>query len=120
MLSSAPQEPINMTATVEKMTRSGLQDAFRARACSDGQALEIRFLQRADDGHPNAGLVDHVYVIISGYGQLSCGETILEFTAGDVLLVPKGHPHRFQRLDGDISIWQMLFGPAAVVAVTME
>jgi hypothetical protein len=31
----------------------------------------------------------------------------MECTAGDVLFVPRGHEHRFERLDGEIRIWRI-------------
>ena len=43
--------------------------------------------------------------IISGYGVLRCRDTAMECTAGDVLFVPRGHEHWFERLDGEIRIW---------------
>ncbi len=42
--------------------------------------------------------------IISGYGVLRCRDTAMECTAGDVLFVPRGHEHWFERLDGEIRI----------------
>ena len=66
------------------------------------------------DGHANDGLADTVYVIVSGFGVLHWGDTALECTAGDVLFVPGGQVHRFERLDGEIRIWRIsaVPGPA--------
>jgi hypothetical protein len=59
------------------------------------------------DGYKSDGIADTVYVIESGYGVLRWGETALECTAGDVLFVPGGQAHRFERLDGTIRVWRI-------------
>jgi mannose-6-phosphate isomerase-like protein (cupin superfamily) len=38
---------------------------------------------------------------------LRCEDAEIECTAGDVVFVPKGCPHRFDRLDGAIRIWRI-------------
>ena len=67
-------------------------------------------------GHANDGLTDTVYVIASGYGALRWGDTALECTAGDVLFVPNGRPHCFERLHGEIRIWRISAVPGPAIA----
>lgn len=114
MLSDAPQGPVNLTEAAGHMPWSEVDQALRIRARSDGRVLEIRGLGHAADGHPNAGLHDTVYVIVSGYGVLRCRETAMECTGNDVIFVPSGAPHHFERLDGEIRIWQISLIPAEI------
>jgi mannose-6-phosphate isomerase-like protein (cupin superfamily) len=101
------QNPINLTATAETMSWPEVQEAVRVFARSIGYILEIRALDDVEAGHQATGMTDTVYVVIAGYGVLHNGDTATECTAGDVLFVPRGHEHWFERLDGAIRIWRI-------------
>lgn len=47
---------------------------------------------------------DELYVVIRGSGTFVSGSTRHDFTAGDVLVVPAGVPHHFERFD-DLVAW---------------
>ena len=115
---SSPEQrvPINLTAAAERLSWSEVGQVLCVRGASEGSALEICGLDRVADGHGNGGLTDTVYIIASGYGVLRWGETALEYTAGDVLFVPGGQVHRFERLDGEIRIWRISAVPGPVPA----
>ena len=115
MASPGPLAPLNLTAAAEGMPWSEVRRALRIRGSSGGGPLEVCVLDRPGDGHASDGLADTVYVIASGYGVLRWGDVVLECTAGDVLFVPAGRAHRFERLDGEIRIWRIspVPGPAA-------
>ena len=119
---SSPEQrvPINLTAAAEAMPRSEPGQALRVRGESRGCAVEVCVLDRAEDKAPNDGLADTVYVIASGYGVLRWGDTALECTAGDVLFVPGGRAHRFERLDGEIKIWRISAVPGPATAGTQD
>ena len=110
---SPKQGPINLTESASRMPWSQVEQVLRVRAPADGLALEIRGLSQGEKGLPNAGLSDTVYVIVSGYGLLRCGETPMDCTEGDVLFVPSGCAHEFERLDGEIRIWRISLLPAS-------
>jgi mannose-6-phosphate isomerase-like protein (cupin superfamily) len=56
---------------------------------------------------------DIVYVIISGYGVLRCGdEARIEFTAGDVMMVPAGAWHQFEEASPKFRTWRIVVGEA--------
>jgi mannose-6-phosphate isomerase-like protein (cupin superfamily) len=74
---------------------------------SDAIALDVNGVDHAENGRLNDGSHETVYVVISGFGVLCSEDVELECTAGDVLFVPRGFPHRFDRLDGDIRIWSI-------------
>ncbi len=58
---------------------------------------------------------DIIYVIISGYGVLCCRDGgRIEFTAGDVMMVPAGAWHRFEEASPKFRTWRIVVGkPAA-------
>lgn len=47
---------------------------------------------------------DELYVVIRGSGTFVCGSTRHDFTAGDVLVVPAGVEHHFERFE-DLVTW---------------
>jgi mannose-6-phosphate isomerase-like protein (cupin superfamily) len=118
MPSPAQQRPINLTATAESMPWSQAQETVHVLARSNSLVLEIRGLDDAKAGHPSAVLSDNVYVIISGYGVLRCGDTVTDCTAGDVLFVPRGRAHHFERLNGEIRIWRISLSPTTASPTT--
>ena len=107
MSSPKPQRPTNLTAAMEQLPWSELGQGLFVQGQTDTGALEVRGLDLAGEGYASEGAADTVYVIASGFGILRCGETALEYTAGDVVFVPSGQAHRFERLGGDIRIWRI-------------
>jgi hypothetical protein len=102
-----PSKPLNLTAAAEPMPWA---EACRMiGVCGPGTAvaLEIRGLTHAENGRQNDGSHEIVYIIVGGFGALQHGNTAIECTGGDILFVPKGCPHRFERLDGEIKIWRI-------------
>lgn len=54
---------------------------------------------------------DEVYVVMRGTGQFQNGNTLVEFGPGDVLFVPAGREHRFERFTDDLALWVFFYGP---------
>ena len=53
---------------------------------------------------------DELYVVIGGSGQFVRDAETVSFTAGDVLFVPAGIPHRFKNFSDDFSTWVIFYG----------
>ena len=102
-----PSKPVNLTANVEPMAWEQARKVIGITGPSEAIALDVRGLTCAENGRLNEGLRETVYVVISGFGVLRSDDTDIECTAGDVLFVPQGCAHRFERLDGDIRIWSI-------------
>jgi mannose-6-phosphate isomerase-like protein (cupin superfamily) len=102
-----PSKPINLTAAVEPMSWEQARNVIGITGPSETIALDVRGLTCTENGRSNEGLCETVYVVISGFGVLRSEDVDMECTAGDVLFVPRGCPHRFERLDGDIRIWRI-------------
>lgn len=54
---------------------------------------------------------DEVYVVVRGRGLFRRGETARPFGPGDVLFVPAGVEHRFERFSDDFAAWVIFYGP---------
>jgi len=106
-----PSMPINLTAAAEPMSWEQACKVIGVTGPSQAIALDVQGVTNAENGRLNDGSRETVYVVISGFGVLCSEGMDLQCTAGDVLFVPRGCPHRFERLDGDIRIWSI--SPAA-------
>ena len=114
-----PSQPVNLTAAVElgrlidgpvaTQVLSSKHLAFTIHNI-DGLAT---IAERAE--------TDILYMIIAGYGVLHCadGERI-EFTAGDLLMVPAGAIHRFEEVALKFKIWRIEVGNPAEPAIEDE
>lgn len=54
---------------------------------------------------------DELYVIASGYGYLNREGHRIAVTKGDVLFVPAGMEHRFEKFSEDFATWVIFYGP---------
>ena len=53
---------------------------------------------------------DELYVIARGHGHLNRNGEILDCKAGDILFVPAGMEHRFERFSDDFATWVIFYG----------
>lgn len=106
-ISSRPKYPVNLTAATETMSWELARKVIGLTGPSEKMALEVRCMSHAESDHVNNGQDETVYVVISGYGVLRSDDSEMQCTAGDVLFVPRGCSHHFERLDGDIRIWRI-------------
>jgi mannose-6-phosphate isomerase-like protein (cupin superfamily) len=102
-----PLKPVNLTAAAEPMPWAEACKLVGVSGLSNAAALEVRGLTQTENGHQNDGSRENVYIVIAGFGLLRCEDVDMQCTVGDVLFVPKGCPHRFERLDGEIKIWRI-------------
>ena len=112
MLPTDPGHPANLTATVEL---EGLVDQRGTTQVLTRSCLAIT-IHGIDGLEPEAEGVeaDILYVIISGYGVLRCRDGArVEFTAGDVMMVPAGAWHRFEEVSPKFSTWRIVVGNPA-------
>jgi hypothetical protein len=102
-----PRHPINLTAASEPMSWPQACEMIGVAGPSEGPGLEVHGIICAENGYLNDSTFDVVYVVVSGFGVLHSHDTDVDCTAGDVLFVPRGCPHRFKRLDRDMKIWRV-------------
>jgi mannose-6-phosphate isomerase-like protein (cupin superfamily) len=113
MMCPSQQAPINLTAVSEGISWSDVVRGIDRSVHRCGSTLDIRGLDDSCELPSGEGLYDTIYIVVSGYGVLRYGENSIDWTVGDVLFVPKGYAHRFERLDGEIRIWRI--SPAPVI-----
>ena len=57
---------------------------------------------------------DELYMVISGSGNFRMNDEIVQFKAGDLLLVPQGAVHRFENFTEDFATWVIFYGPKKI------
>jgi len=72
-------------------------------------SVELYAPSGTDGQQPHAR--DEVYVVARGSGIFWNGETRRPFSAGDVLFVAAGRPHRFEDFSYDLAVWVFFYGP---------
>jgi mannose-6-phosphate isomerase-like protein (cupin superfamily) len=72
-------------------------------------SLELYAPQGRDDQEPHTQ--DELYVVVSGHGEFVNGGERHPFQAGDVIFVPAGVEHRFERFSDDFQTWVIFYGP---------
>jgi mannose-6-phosphate isomerase-like protein (cupin superfamily) len=102
-----PKKPVNLTAASEPMSREQACKAIAVSGPSETVALDVDGVSHTEIGCVNNGSRESVYVVVSGFGILCSDGLDMECTAGDVLFVPQGCPHRFERLGSNIRIWSI-------------
>ena len=107
-----PGRPLNLTANAEL---AGLTKGHGITQVLTRPHLAISI--HAIDGLEAIAEVagaDIVYVIISGYGVLRCQDGArIEFTAGDVMMVPAGAWHQFKEVSPKFRTWRIVVGQPA-------
>jgi mannose-6-phosphate isomerase-like protein (cupin superfamily) len=62
-----------------------------------------------DDQTPHTR--DEAYVVVKGSGEFICGDSRRAFGPGDLLFVPAGMMHRFEKFTNDLTVWVIFYGP---------
>jgi mannose-6-phosphate isomerase-like protein (cupin superfamily) len=106
-VASRPSKPVNLTAAAEPIPWDEACKVIGVSGPSEAAALDIRGLTQAENGRQNDGSREIVYVVIAGFGVLHCDDIDIECTSGDVLFIPRGCAHHFERLDGEIKMWRI-------------
>lgn len=98
---------LTIESGIEKLDESGSLFATLFRHGS----LEIQIYRPTGEDLQHPHTRDEVYVVISGSGFFSDGETRKPFEAGEVLFVPAGIAHRFEEFSEDFATWVLFYGP---------
>jgi mannose-6-phosphate isomerase-like protein (cupin superfamily) len=112
MLPNDPNQSVNLTADAEL---AGLTKEHGITQVLTRSHLAVSI--HGTDGLEAIAEVaeaDIVYVIISGYGVLRCRDGArIEFTAGDVMMVPSGAVHQFEEVSPKFRTWRIVVGKPA-------
>jgi mannose-6-phosphate isomerase-like protein (cupin superfamily) len=102
-----PSRPVNLTAASESMSWDQACQIISVTGTSETATLAVHGMAYAEIGRQNSGECEMVYVVVAGFGVLRGDDFEMQCTAGDVLFVPRGCRHNFERLDGDMKIWRV-------------
>ncbi len=80
--------------------------------------VEIYAPQGVDPQQPHTR--DELYFVVNGSGHFVNGGARHEFGPGDVLFVPAGVEHRFERFTDDLVVWVIFYGPEGGEAAPAE
>ena len=88
--STADQDgPVNLTEIAAGMSWRDACKTLSVDYRCHSSGLVIQPLDDSENGIENDGGFSTIYVVISGYSVLHCGEKEIECTDGDVLFVPR-------------------------------
>ena len=73
-------------------------------------SMIVEIYQPIGKDHQTPHTQDELYVIISGSGEFLNDGKITEFKTGDVLFVPAGVEHRFEKFTEDFKTWVIFYG----------
>lgn|SRR5574343_611630 len=100
--------------------KSGLEDAIRQLseekdmpfvAMMHHGSLTVEYYAPVEVDYQTPHKQDEIYVIASGKGILERNGEYQECKAGDVLFVPAGMEHHFERFSSDFATWVIFYGP---------
>jgi len=74
-------------------------------------SLCVEVYKPIKEDHQQPHLQDEVYIVISGSGKFKNGDTVVDFSSGDLLFVPSGVEHHFYDFTDDFSTWVIFYGP---------
>ncbi len=100
--------------------KSGLGDAIRQLseekdmpfvATMHHGSLTVEYYAPVEVDYQTPHKQDEIYVIVSGTGILERNGDFVSCKAGDVLFVPAGMEHHFERFSKDFATWVIFYGP---------
>ena len=74
-------------------------------------SLEIELYRPRGEDPQQPHRRDEIYVVISGHGVFFNSGERHPFAPGDVLFVPAGVAHRFEKFSDDFATWVFFYGP---------
>ncbi|MFK7773489.1 MAG: cupin domain-containing protein [Saprospiraceae bacterium] len=87
-----------------------LGDDTRFATVLENGSMIVEIYQPIKKDLQNPHAQDELYVIISGSGEFLNDGKITEFKTGDVLFVPAGVEHRFEKFTEDFKTWVIFYG----------
>jgi mannose-6-phosphate isomerase-like protein (cupin superfamily) len=87
--------------------REGIPSAF----VFEHGTLQVKMYRPSKQDLQKPHARDEIYVVAKGTGRFINGADSHAFQAGDVLFVPAGVAHRFEKFSDDFCTWVMFYGP---------
>ena len=94
-------------STVERLRKETSKE-FVMLLKHGNMSIEYYTPQKTDRQDPHKQ--DEIYVIASGSGTFYGGGEMVKFNKGDVLFVPAGMEHHFEKFTDDFATWVIFYG----------
>jgi len=108
-MTSAPDDLLKIDEQAEASSLFSSSKPFEVLLERGDFTAELFVPRGTDSQTPHAR--DEVYIVSSGTGLFRRDRKTVEFRAGDLLFVPAGVEHRFERFSADFRTWVIFFGP---------
>jgi hypothetical protein len=109
MISPRPDLPVNLTLLANRLRLlDGSDRAGRVLSRAD-LIIEVCLVDERRESTVGAAAHDEIYVVVAGYGLFRCADQVaVEFTAGDILLVPAGATYCIERKSANVKTWKIV------------
>ena len=94
-------ERITPQAAMARLAQSG----ERYVTLLKNRRLELEYYKPVGTDPQKPHTRDEMYFVLSGHGIFVCDGKRSEFEPGEVMYVPAGVPHRFERFSEDFATW---------------
>ena len=106
---------ISLADTLESLPKPATakwpEGVWDVEAFRHGSMSLVLFTPRGRD-YQSPHEQDELYVVHRGTGEFVLEGRGTAFGPGDVLFVPAGREHRFERFSDDLVVWAVFWGPA--------
>jgi mannose-6-phosphate isomerase-like protein (cupin superfamily) len=90
---------------------SKVKDSLPSALVFERGTLQVKMYRPAKHDRQRPHTRDEIYVVARGSGWFVNGIERHPFQTGDMLFVPAGAEHRFEKFTDDFCTWVMFYGP---------
>ena len=98
-------------ATIEQAAALPIPEGQRSVEVLSHGTMVVKYYAPYGTDEQTPHTRDELYVVAQGSGTFVNGDSRHPFSAGDVLFVPAGKPHRFEDFTDDFGTWVIFYGP---------
>jgi mannose-6-phosphate isomerase-like protein (cupin superfamily) len=98
-------------ATIEQAAALPIPEGQRSVEVLSHGTMVVKYYAPCGTDEQTPHTRDELYVVARGSGAFVYGDSRHPFSAGDVLFVPAGKPHRFEDFTDDFGTWVIFYGP---------
>lgn len=106
-----PRDDGQVVALEDASRRFDGADPPRFVECLRHGSMSVELYRPVDRDEQQPHAQDEVYVVVAGTAMFRHGSTCRTVSPGDLLFVPAGVVHRFERFTPDFAVWVVFYGP---------
>jgi homogentisate 1,2-dioxygenase len=109
MTPARPDMPVNLTLLANRLRLLDGSDRSGRVLRRANLVIDVWRVDARDEGDETLATHDEIHIVVAGYGLFRCGDhEAMEFTEGDVLLVPAGAAYRIERKSPRVMGWKIV------------